>query len=262
MTWEERIRLYGAPGPRVADRFSGSKRPRERVIRPSHGQRIFTPPPAGPIIVGIEGSERSADALALADLFAGLLKGPLVLVHNHPREAERKLLEPRRDEQPTRLLYESTFAQVHKLVTHDHEPGIQVTKADSPAEGLEQIAALENAQLIVVGPSHHSGLGRVCPGSVGERLLCGTPVPVATAPRGFADEAPAIGLIASAFDGSPESRRALDWAADLARRSSSRLRVITVHAPTAYAEIGFAAADGPGHPRWPGARTERRDRRS
>jgi hypothetical protein len=112
MTWEERIRLYGAPGPRVGDRFSGSQRPRERAIARSRGGRILNPPPAGPIIVGIEGSERSADALALADQFAGLLKGPLVLVHNHPREEARKLRGPRGDEHQTRSLYESTFTHV------------------------------------------------------------------------------------------------------------------------------------------------------
>jgi nucleotide-binding universal stress UspA family protein len=128
------------------------------------------------------------------------------------------------------------------MVRHDHEPGLRVTHAVSPAVGLLEMAERENARLIVVGPSHRSGLGRVRPGSVGELLLSGAPIPVAIAPRGYADEAaPWQGLVVSAFDGSPESRLALDWAAHLARSSDRRLRVISVHTPIAYSGFGFVA---------------------
>jgi nucleotide-binding universal stress UspA family protein len=66
-------------------------------------------------------------------------------------------------------------------------------------------------------------------------------VPVAVAPRGYADADPSLGRIASAFDGSPESRLALHWAAGLAASNAARLRVITAHAPIAVAGLGFAA---------------------
>jgi nucleotide-binding universal stress UspA family protein len=241
MNWEERIRRLGAPGPQIDDRFSEIHRPRGIATESSPAGPISTPGPAGPIIVGVEGSERSSDALALADLLAGLLGGPLVLVHNRPREEPPKFLEPRQDEQLMRSVSDSTFAQVQKLVSNGHKPGIRATHADSAAEGLQQIAEHENAQLIVVGPSHRSGLGRVRPGSVGERLLSGAPVPVAIAPRGYSDTPPWLGLVASAFDGSPESRLALDWAAKLAESSSRRLRVISVHMPVSFAGLGFGA---------------------
>jgi nucleotide-binding universal stress UspA family protein len=239
MNWEERIRLYGAPGPQIADRLSETDRPREAMTESSPAGLIIKPRLAGAIIVGIDGSERSADALALADLLAGLLGGPLLLVHNHPREAAPMFLEPRQDEQLMRSLADSTFAQVQRLVGRDREPGIRATRADSPAIGLQQVAEHENAQLIVVGPSHRSGLGRVLPGSVGEQLLSGSPVPVAIAPRGYADTQLSSGLVVSAFDGSPEARLALDWAAHLARSSDRRLRVISVHTPIAYGGFGF-----------------------
>jgi nucleotide-binding universal stress UspA family protein len=242
MNWEERIRLYGAPGPPMADPSPETDRPRETMTESSPAGLIIKPRPAGAIIVGIDGSERSADALALADLLAGLLGGPLLLVHNHPREAAPMFLEPRGDGQLMRSLADSTFAQVQRLVSRDHEPGIRATRADSPAIGLQQVAEHENAQLIVVGPSHRSGLGRVLPGSVGEKLLSGSPVPVAIAPRGYADTPSSLGLIASAFDGSPESRLALDWAAHLAESNNRRLRVISVHTPVALAGLGFAGA--------------------
>jgi nucleotide-binding universal stress UspA family protein len=212
------------------------------VTESSPAGLIIKPRPAGAIIVGIDGSERSADALALADLFAGLLGAPLLLVHNQPHGARPKFFEPREDERLMRSVSDSTFAQVQKLVGDDHEPGIRGTHAASPAIGLQQISEREHAQLIVVGPSHRSGLGRVLPGSVGEQLLSGSPVPVAIAPQGYADTPPSLGLIASAFDGSPESRLALKWAAHLAESNGRRLRVVSVHTPVTVAGLGFAGA--------------------
>jgi nucleotide-binding universal stress UspA family protein len=242
MNWEERIRRFGAPGPQIEDRFSETHGPRGIVTESSPAGPISTPGPAGAIVVGVEGSARSSDALALADLLAGLLGGPLVLVHNRPREEPPKFLEPPQNEQLMRSVSDSTSAQVQELVSHDHEPGMRVTHAESPAEGLRQIAERANARLIVVGPSHRSELGRVRPGSVGGQLLSGAPVPIAIAPRGYADAAPWIGLIASAFDGSPESRLALDWAAQVAESKRRRLRVVSVHSPAVVGGLGYGAA--------------------
>ena len=196
---------------------------------------------AGAIIVGIEGSKRSADALALADLLAGLIGGAPVLVHNHSYGAPSNLPEPQEGGHLGRSASDLAFARVQKLARRYPEAGVRLTHAPSPAQGLQESVARENAQLIVVGPSHRSGLGQTLPGSVGERLLSGARVPVAIAPRGYADAVPSLGLVAIAFDGSPESCLALDWAADLARSSRSNLRVISVHAPTAYAGFGFPA---------------------
>jgi nucleotide-binding universal stress UspA family protein len=130
---------------------------------------------------------------------------------------------------------------VQELLSNDGEPGFRIAHAVTPAGGLQQVAQEENGQLIVVGPSHRSRSGRVRPGSVGEQLLSGARVPIAIAPRGYAEEDHSLGRIAAAFDGSPESRLALDWAGHLAATNSARLRVISVHAPIAVAGLGFAA---------------------
>jgi nucleotide-binding universal stress UspA family protein len=140
-----------------------------------------------------------------------------------------------------RSLSDAGFAQVQDLVRNHHEPGFRVARADSPADGLRQIAEQENAQLIVIGPSEPSGLGRLRPRSVGERLLSETRLPVAMAPRRYATGERSLSLITSAFDGSPESRRALEWAAQLTRSTAGRLRVISVHAPIPVAGLGFTA---------------------
>jgi nucleotide-binding universal stress UspA family protein len=243
MNWEERIIQAGAPGPLIAGRHARSHFPHQRLTVASPAGPTVRSNSPGAIVVGVEDSERSTDAIALARLLAGALGARLVLVHNEPRQAAQEFLEPE-DDQLMRSLSESGFAQVQDLVAKHHEPGFRVVHAVTPAGGLRQIAQQENAQLIVVGPSHHFGLGRVRPGSVGEQLLSGARVahvPVAVAPRGYADAEPSLGRIASAFDGSPESRLALDWAGHLAASNAGRLRVITVHAPIAVAGLGFAA---------------------
>jgi nucleotide-binding universal stress UspA family protein len=240
MNWEERINVAGAPGPAIAEGPSRTRLPQGLVTDSSPAGRRLKSDSAGAIVVGLGVSDRSADALVLAQLLAESLGAPLVLAHNQPREAVREFLESE-DDQLMRSLSDAGFAQVQDLVSNHHESGFRVVRAVSPADGLRQIAEQENAQLIVIGPSEPSGLGRLRPRSVGEKLLSEGRLPVAIAPRGYAKAEHSLTLIASAFDGSPESRRALDWAAHLTRTAAGRLRVISVHAPLPVAGLGFAA---------------------
>jgi nucleotide-binding universal stress UspA family protein len=190
MNWAERVIRAGAPGPALDVRGLRTHRRRERG---TNVQRFRRSGSSGAIIVAVDDSDRSADALALARLLAGRLWDRLVLVPNQA------------------------------------------------GQGLDQIAEDANAELIVVGSSHRSGLGRLRHGSVGEQLVATAHMPVAIPPPGYADEEHSLNLIACAFDGSPESRLALDWAADLALPNASQLRLISVHMPIAVAGLGFAA---------------------
>ncbi len=215
MNWEERIIRAGAPGPPIAERRSRTHLPQERVTESSPAGPALKSDSPGAIVVGIGDSEHSAEALVLAQLLAGPLGGPLVLVHSQPRKGP--------------------------LVDTHSEPAVRLAQADSPANGLRQIAEQENAQLIVIGHSHPSGLGRLRPRSVGEKLLSEGRLPMAIAPRGYAEAEHSLNHIASAFDGSSESRRALEWAAHLTTSNAGRLRVISVHASMPVAGLGFAA---------------------
>lgn len=47
-------------------------------------------------------------------------------------------------------------------------------------------AERERAALVVIGASRRAGLGRVRPGGTAERLLSGSPAPVAIAPNVYA----------------------------------------------------------------------------
>jgi nucleotide-binding universal stress UspA family protein len=95
------------------------------------------------------------------------------------------------------------------------------------------VAERTGAALVVVGSSHRGPVGRVLPGSTGERLLHGSPCPVAIVPRGHA-QAP-IETIAVGHDGSAESDAALATACALAARFRASLRVIRVFDPSAVA---------------------------
>jgi nucleotide-binding universal stress UspA family protein len=105
---------------------------------------------------------------------------------------------------------------------------------DSPARVFERHVLAEALDLIVVGSPHLGTLGRILIGSVGEALLHGAPVPVATAPQGYAARTHAgIGKVAVAYDGGEESQAALAYAGAIARVHHAPLDVLTVERPTA-----------------------------
>ena len=100
-------------------------------------------------------------------------------------------------------------------------------RSASPARELISEAADRDAAAIVVGSSHRGRAGRVLPGGVGERLLSGAPCAVLFAPRGFADrEDPDLRRVGVGYDGSPESRIALEEAAALAGALAGSLRLL------------------------------------
>jgi nucleotide-binding universal stress UspA family protein len=106
---------------------------------------------------------------------------------------------------------------------------------DSPAQALEELAESEHADLIVIGSTALGPLGRVVIGSVGERLLHGSPCAVVVAPKGFKDTDLDIPeKIGVCWDGSPESELALDTAIELAGIGGGELYLLTAIDPDAY----------------------------
>jgi nucleotide-binding universal stress UspA family protein len=87
--------------------------------------------------------------------------------------------------------------------------------------------------LITLGASRQSRLGRLVRGGMTERILSGSPCPIAVAPPGYARGDRRIETIGVAFDGSPESMSALAWAKALALSGDLRLRLVAVHEPLA-----------------------------
>jgi nucleotide-binding universal stress UspA family protein len=184
------------------------------------------------IIVGVDDSLRSEDAIALAGTLARAAGADIVAVCAFPYDdrpeanfnlALRPLLVERAENTLDRLCQAlNDDPHVHRLAIADL----------SPARALERVARDENAALIVVGPSHLGHRGRLHPGSTADWLLQGAPCPVALAPPGYRMwPASPTGRVAVGYDGLPEAEHALAAATVLARGMGSSLRVIRVFAP-------------------------------
>ena len=98
----------------------------------------------------------------------------------------------------------------------------------SPGRALHRAATAHGADLIVVGSAHRGRVGRVLAGDVAAGTLHGAPCPVLVAPRGHGEHGGELRTIGVGFDGSPESRTALEFAHRIAEAVGARLRVIDV----------------------------------
>ena len=180
------------------------------------------------VAVGFDGSAQSRDALALAGDLARMAGARVAVVAVYPFDF---LVDLRLDEhqETLRSEAETKLAEVPADLLDGLDVELHVTVARSDARGLHDTAEGLGADLLVVGSSHHSGLGRVLAGSVGTRLLHGSPCAVAVAPAGYAgSERRGVRVVAAAFDGSPESRAAVVEAAELATAAGGTLRIVAV----------------------------------
>jgi nucleotide-binding universal stress UspA family protein len=176
-------------------------------------------------VIGYDGSPEGEDGLALARLLARPLDAELVVVcvkavpHPHPRGREwRRRLE---------LEAEQALAGAA-----GDDLGRRAVVSSSPARGVFELAEKEEADLLVVGSSRHSGLGAVLAGSVGRALLHGAPCPVATAPRGYRTwDVDRLRVLGVGFDGSAEAERALDGAIELGLAAEATMRLVAVLTP-------------------------------
>jgi nucleotide-binding universal stress UspA family protein len=178
------------------------------------------------IIVGVEDSPRSEDAVALAGDLARITGAEVLAVCAFPY-----------DERPAAHfnavmrapLNDAAWAILERLTEplSDLPRVRRLALADpAPARALLAAAEIAEAQLIVVGSSHAGFHGRLHPGSTAARLLQGAPVAVALAPQGHRLR-PQLRheRISAAFDGSANAHAALQTAAQLADASGMALRV-------------------------------------
>ena len=184
------------------------------------------------VLIGVDATARSEDAVALARQLALTFAGVVIvaaITHDHVEG-------------------DATVRRMARLLEPRIEPGrirTAVLAAPSPAQGLHELAEAEAADLIVVGSTHTGRLGRVRPGSTGERLLQGAPCAVAVAPHGFRTRLdPQLETIGVAYNGSREADCALQTALELAQANGAHVQAITViplelygTPPSAHAEI-------------------------
>lgn len=181
------------------------------------------------VLVGFDGGEGGRDALELTRVLASALGadvlvvtvipyGPLPIPAAQLQEGEPPEAEP-------------LFAEAReRLKGRDVET--RAFGGGTPAGVLTAIAEGEDFDLLVVGSPHRGPVGRALIGSTADSLLPGAPCAVLVAPRGYAAEShKAFGLIAIAYDGTPEAKAALCQAETIARATDAELRVMVVVAP-------------------------------
>jgi nucleotide-binding universal stress UspA family protein len=192
----------------------------------------------GRLIVGFDASAEGWDALELGKSLAALADAELILAAVLPVKEEAIGLEGYESaiRGDSDRLFEAVLPRLSGLNVRTRAVG------DKPAaDALRELAEQERADVIALGSTHRGPVGRIYPGSVAEHLLHGAPCAVAVAPRGFASHADGEPrVLAVAFDGSPESRAALDLARGLAEAAKATLRVVAVHEPFTAASAGIA----------------------
>lgn len=187
---------------------------------------------AGPILLGIDDSERRHDAIALAGVLARALGASVLVAHVHAIDpfagtaSERYAPPPSAEAQA--LVATAADALGPEIA---HETILLVS--GSPARGLYDLARARDARAVVLGASRHGAVERFLLGSVAQALLHGCPCPVAVAPPGYgAEDHGPPRRIGVGYDGSPEAELARDFAAELAEHCGAALALWLVVART------------------------------
>jgi len=200
-------------------------------------------PAPGPVVVGVERSDCSRDALALGWTLARATGSNLILVTVYRVAGRSAVMPPGTDAAALAEEAESTLDWVARPLS-----SVPMTTRALPSTsvigGLEQVAEDERALAIVLGPSHRGALGHVVPGSVGERLLHSAPCPVAVAPRGYwSSGSRRIREIGLGFVATPEADEALCAAVGIALRTGAAIRALSVVEPSSVKAVPFGRND-------------------
>ncbi|HEY3008836.1 MAG TPA: universal stress protein [Micromonosporaceae bacterium] len=196
-------------------------------------------PELGPIVVGFDGSAQGEDALGLALWFTRILDVPLVVAAVHPSAAA---ISPARVDAEwvadrhrlAERVLDGARSRIDALTGPPKRIEYRIVASSSAAHGLLDLAEELTASLIVVGSGSRATEERLFAGSTAERLLSGSPCPVAVAPSGARNRSSsALTRIGVAYIDVPEATAALEVAARLARRTSAELRLYTVVADEA-----------------------------
>ena len=195
------------------------------------------------ILVGVDASERSLDAIAFTRLLAMTSDASVLVTCAFPYEdAPSRISNP-----PFRQELERDALQTVERMSAelgdlgDGRVRTAVIARTSPAHGLHDVAEREHADLIVVGSTHVGAARRVMPGSTGKRLLHGAMCSVVVVPKDYRRVPHAFRSVGVAYDGSPEAEGALRAGVDVARATRAELRVIRVLDTLGYASSTMMA---------------------
>ena len=172
------------------------------------------------VIVGVDDREAGRDALGLARQLVSS-HGRLTLVY-----VKVVMLKPEPDSGAVSLAAErrSAMKRLASLRDESHvDARVLSIEARSVAAGLHELAHGLDAELLVVSACRRDDYDRMFVGDDTRAVLENAPCPVAVAPLAYASGPSALSRIGAAYDGSPESERALALARQLAREHSAEL---------------------------------------
>jgi nucleotide-binding universal stress UspA family protein len=174
------------------------------------------------VVIGVDNYEAGRDAIELAKHLASN-GGDLSLVY-----VEVIGDRPAQDSGAVRDARVQQFARDRLGAPPDGfkiADRIQCVEARSVRRGLHDWAASQDADLLVVGSSHRGYVGRLFLGDDTRAVLEGPPCDVAVAPAGYRERSTTITKIGVAYDGTPESQRALAVARRLATDRRAKVSV-------------------------------------
>jgi len=187
------------------------------------------------VLIGVDGSDRSEDAVTFGRALALAAGAPVILSTAHQPEPPQPRLDGHFAQHGLREDAESMLARFALMLLDVEDVERRPLADHSPARALRAAAEHAGAGIVVVGSSHRGRLGRVLPGSTAERLLHGAPCPVAVAPVGFGArglrEHPVIGC---GYEASEEGAAALGAAEELALALEGSLQVTHVIEPPSW----------------------------
>ena len=185
------------------------------------------------ILIGVDDSTRSEDAVAFGRRLAGATGGRVALACAFPYNDVPSRAANLTYRDALKAQASATVRRMERLLELPEDRVERIVTANvSPAHALHHAAEETGAALVVVGHTHHSRAGRALPGTTAERLLHGAPCPVAIVPDGYREHpASTIQRVGVAYIETAEGRSALTAAAAVARAFHARLEVISAVAP-------------------------------
>ncbi|MDP3953151.1 universal stress protein [Microbacterium sp.] len=186
---------------------------------------------SGAIVVGYTATDAGADAAALGALLARSLGARLHLVIVLPSEGTRSAVVPpeRAYEDVIRAQGKRWLAEAMAHLPQEITRSGHVRLGESFAEGLIAAGEEFGARLIVVGAAEGTGFGRHRLGGVASALVHSSPIPVALAPAGTAQQAGGVvSRITAALGTRAGADVLLDEAVAMTTDSGTSLRLVSL----------------------------------
>lgn len=121
---------------------------------------------------------------------------------------------------------QETLVQARRWMPPDVSTEFVVHHAASIPVGLLELGAAHDASMLVLGSAENGGLGHVALGSVADRVVHGSGIPVAFAPRGFgAAPGGRVGRVTAAYGGAQRDHEVVLAAAQYAASVSATFRI-------------------------------------